>query len=153
MNDEDRRKLRGGLIPDKYLVPLKVFLNNSIYQRLLNEDVLDRILKAFYVETNRNTSMINQYQFLALNAFLRFNTLNEAQLITIWCRIFDPISCGRITYAECRTLIESLTRGTLTSGQTLVSQMFEDGMITRLTNSKCLTDEKFLEIPRLKKVM
>ena len=98
-----------------------MFLSNSIYQRLLNEDVLDRILKAFYVETNRETSKINQYQFLALNAFLRFNTLDEAQLITIWCRIFDPFSCGRIPYAECRALIESLTRGTLTSGQTLVS--------------------------------
>ena len=30
-SDEGRRKLRGGLIPDKYLVPLKVFLSNSIY--------------------------------------------------------------------------------------------------------------------------
>jgi hypothetical protein len=64
-------------IPNKYLVPLNVFLENSIFQRLLNQDVLERILKAFGIEYSLSSASINQYQFIAINAFLRFNTLNE----------------------------------------------------------------------------
>ena len=59
--DQEKRKARGDHIPSKYLVPLQLFLDNSIFQRLLNQDVLDRTLKAFHVEVNRQTSKINQY--------------------------------------------------------------------------------------------
>ena len=75
LNDKAKRTTT---IPAKYLVPLSIFLENSIFKRLLNQDVLDRILKAFNIEYSLATASINQYQFIALNAFLRFSTLTES---------------------------------------------------------------------------
>ena len=47
---EQSEKKKLEIIPDKYLVPLGIVLENSIFQKLLNTDVLDRILKAFSIE-------------------------------------------------------------------------------------------------------
>lgn len=94
-------------------------------------------MKAFGIEYSLANASINQYQFIAINAFLRFNTLNEEQLIIIWCRIFDPIAKGRVTAQEYMQLLDSLSRGKLTKDSTLLSRMFEDKMLISMSTRNC----------------
>ena len=82
--------------------------------------------------------MINQYQFLALNAFLKFHSLSFDQLITIWPRIFDPKNLGRISFEELHHFLDELSRGKLTKDSTLASRMFEDKMLEALESNGCL---------------
>ena len=67
---------------------------------MIDERIFNRILKAFGIDPEDRKPTINQYQYVALYAFIRYSSLSEEQQIVIWIRIFDPINAGRIERAE-----------------------------------------------------
>ena len=56
----ERKKLKGGHIQPRHLVPLNLFLKNTLFDKLINQDVMNRILRAFNVDLN-DRPVINQY--------------------------------------------------------------------------------------------
>jgi hypothetical protein len=79
--------------------------------------------------------------------------LSEAQLITIWQRIFDPIGIGKIARHDWEGLLDSLSRGSLTKDSTILSRMFEINMRTALERTKCIDQEEGeLDMKRMQKM-
>lgn len=64
--------------------------------------------------------------------------------------MFDPINCGKLPAQECRSFIDSLSRGTLTKDSTIVSRMFETKLLETLIENKCMNDKGELEMSKLK---
>lgn len=71
---EEKKKRKGGHLAKKHLLSVRTYLDTEIFSKLIDGKVLDRILRAFQIETTSD-GKLNQYQFLALNAFLKFHSL------------------------------------------------------------------------------
>jgi hypothetical protein len=110
---QDARRKAGDHIGSEHKVPITIYLKNTVFAKLVSDAVIARIFRAFRIEFQPG-AMINQYQFLALNAFLKFHSLSFEQLIIIWPRIFDPKNLGRISFEELHHFLDELSRGKLT---------------------------------------
>ena len=84
---------------------------------------------------------------------MRFNSLQDSQLIVIWLRIFDPINSGFIEEREWTSLLDSLSRGTLTKDSTILSRMFAENMAKNLTDNKCVNAKRQLDVGRLRQML
>ena len=60
LSEAKLRKLKGGHIHSKHLVPLNLFLKSTVYDKMINQESMNRILRAFNVELNDRPS-IKQY--------------------------------------------------------------------------------------------
>lgn len=60
VTEAELNKLKGSHIHPRHLVPLSLFLKSTIYDKVINQDVMNRIFRAFNIDINDKPT-INQY--------------------------------------------------------------------------------------------
>lgn len=71
-------------IEERFLLPLDLFLQHCNQAKMVSREIFTPILSAFGISYKGKDPSINQYQYVAINAFIRYNTLTEEQKATTW---------------------------------------------------------------------
>ena len=102
---------RSTKVADKFLLPLAIFKQHCKSAKTIDNEIFDHILIAFGVDCYGKNPTIDQYQYVALYAFIRYNCLSEAQQIVIWARVFDPQNRGKVEKADYERILFYLASG------------------------------------------
>lgn len=104
------------------------------------EEIKSNIIQSFGVDVSNKNSKIVWEQYLQMNCFLKYFTLQKEELIEIWIKILDPNGLRHISKIKLQEFLELLARGTTTEEQTLVSKGFANNLIRCFEIENCLSE-------------
>eukprot|EP00347_Sterkiella_histriomuscorum_P008838 403343544 len=113
------------------------------YSKMLGgkaKEIKKNIIQAFGVDVSNKNSKIEWEQYLLMNCFLKYFTLQKEQLIKIWIKILDPNGLRHIQMKKLIEFLEILARGTTTDEHTLVSKAYARNLIKCFEKEDCLSE-------------